>query len=69
MGTLQQSLEDDSLFLAEQLVVPILRRGSELAARCELIPCAERFWIPSGVAQGFELLSPVGLLPAAILGS
>ncbi len=67
-GALQQSLEDDAPSLAEQLVVPILRRGSELAARCESLCCAERFWIPSGVAQGYELLSPVGLLPAAILG-
>ncbi len=66
--TLRQSLADDTPSLAEQLVVPILRPGSELATRLESIPCAERFWIPSGLAQGYELLSPVGLLPAAILG-
>lgn len=65
---LSQTLEDDAPELAASLVVPILRQGSELAGRCAAIPCAERFWIPSGLAQGYELLSPVGLLPAAILG-
>ncbi len=63
-----QSLSEHATDLGEQLIVPILRHGSELAKRCDSIACANRFWIPDSVAPGYELMTPVGLLPAALLG-
>ena len=51
-----------------ELVVPVTGKTGKLASLSDSIGFAERFEVPDGVGGRFSILSPVGLLPAAILG-
>lgn len=51
-----------------QLVVPVTGETGKLADLSSAIGCQEKFIVPDGVGGRFSILSPVGLLPAAILG-
>ena len=56
---------------ADQLpdyVVPVTGQSGKLASLADEIGCRDRFIVPDGVGGRFSVLSPVGLLPAALLG-
>lgn len=56
---------------ADQLpdyVVPVTGAEGKLASLADEIGCKDRFIVPDGVGGRFSVLSPVGLLPAALLG-
>ncbi len=53
--------------LAER-VIPVTGQSGKLADLATSLGCPERFRVPDGVGGRFSVLSPVGLLPAAILG-
>ncbi len=50
------------------LVVPVTGESGKLAELADAIGCRDRFVVPDGVGGRFSIFSPVGLLPAAILG-
>ena len=50
------------------LVVPVTGETGKLASLADAIGCKSRFQVPDGVGGRFSVLSPVGLLPSAILG-
>jgi len=66
LAALMQSLGDDVAALAE-LVVPITGNTGKLADLADAIGCTDRYLVPDGVGGRFSVLSPVGLLPAALL--
>ncbi len=49
-------------------VVPVTGETGKLADLATAIGCRDRFIVPDGVGGRFSVLSPVGLLPGAILG-
>ncbi len=51
-----------------ELVIPITGPSGKLADLADSIGCRDRFLVPEGVGGRFSVLSPVGLLPAAIMG-
>jgi glucose-6-phosphate isomerase len=51
-----------------ELVVPITGQGSKLFQLASALECQSMFDVPEGVGGRFSVFSPVGLLPAAILG-
>ncbi|MEM9411316.1 MAG: glucose-6-phosphate isomerase [Planctomycetota bacterium] len=51
-----------------ELVIPVTGEAGKLASLADSIGCQDRFLVPDGVGGRFSILSPVGLLPAAILG-
>ncbi len=51
-----------------QFVVPVTGRVGKLFELSQAIGCQDTFYVPDGVGGRFSVLSPVGLLPAAILG-
>lgn len=51
-----------------QLVVPVTGESGKLFDLAKALECPEVFQVPDGVGGRFSILSPVGLLPAAILG-
>lgn len=53
--------------LAEHLI-PVTGATGKLASLADSIGCKDRFIVPDGVGGRFSILSPVGLLPAAVLG-
>ncbi len=57
---------DDELL--SQLVIPITGRSGKLANLASTLNCQDIFRVPNGVGGRFSVLSPVGLLPAALLG-
>ncbi len=50
------------------LVIPVTGKSGKLADLADAIGCKHRFTVPDGVGGRFSVLSPVGLLPAAIMG-
>ena len=50
------------------LVVPVTGRSGKLFDLATELGCRDLFYVPDGVGGRFSILSPVGLLPAAILG-
>jgi glucose-6-phosphate isomerase len=50
------------------LVVPVTGETGRLADLATAIGCRDRFIVPEGVGGRFSVLSPVGLLPGALLG-
>ena len=50
------------------LVVPVTGADGKLAELADAIGCQDRFLVPDGVGGRFSVFSPVGLLPAALLG-
>ncbi len=51
-----------------EFVVPVTGKSGKLFELSEAIGCKEKFAVPDGVGGRFSILSPVGLVPAAILG-
>lgn len=51
-----------------ELVIPVTGASGKLASLSDSIGVKDRFQVPDGVGGRFSVLSPVGLLPAAILG-
>ncbi|MEM7454009.1 MAG: glucose-6-phosphate isomerase [Planctomycetota bacterium] len=51
-----------------ELVVPVTGEVGKLASLADTIGCQDRFLVPDGVGGRFSIFSPVGLLPAALLG-
>ncbi len=49
-------------------VVPITGTSGKLFDLASAIGCPEVFYVPDGVGGRFSVLSPVGLLPAAVMG-
>jgi glucose-6-phosphate isomerase len=51
-----------------ELVVPVTGASGRLHDLAQALGCPEEFRVPDGVGGRFSILSPVGLLPAAVLG-
>ena len=51
-----------------ELVVPVTGKTGKLANLADAIGCSSRFLVPDGVGGRFSVFSPVGLLPAALMG-
>ena len=62
-----QSCCPDSEHVADR-VVPVTGAHGKLAELAQAIGCREIFRVPDGVGGRFSVFSPVGLLPAAVLG-
>ena len=54
--------------MLKQLVVPVTGKSGKLFDLAAALGCPEMYYVPDGVGGRFSVLSPVGLLPAAILG-
>jgi glucose-6-phosphate isomerase len=67
LAALRTSLGDDASELAE-LVIPVTGSSGRLFDLAQSIGCTDTFEVPDGVGGRFSILSPVGLLPAAVLG-
>lgn len=67
LAKLRQSCGGDAELL-KQLVVPVTGASGKLQELASALECPEVFQVPDGVGGRFSVLSPVGLLPAAILG-
>ena len=65
LAELRSNVGDDKL---SELVVPVTGETGKLASLADSIGCVDRFQVPDGVGGRFSIFSPVGLLPAAILG-
>ncbi len=65
LAELKSQVGDEKL---ADLVVPVTGESGKLASLADSIGCRDRFRVPDGVGGRFSILSPVGLLPAAILG-
>ncbi|NIP86966.1 MAG: glucose-6-phosphate isomerase [Planctomycetales bacterium] len=50
------------------LIIPVTGPSGKLFDLAQAVGCPDRFLIPDGVGGRFSLFTPVGLLPAAILG-
>ncbi len=63
---LKESVPDESELA--NLIIPVTGRDGKLARLADEIGCRNRFEVPEGVGGRFSVLSPVGLLPAAVMG-
>ena len=68
LAALRQVVRRRRQQLSRQLVVPVTGQSGKLFDLAQAIGCPEIFHVPDGVGGRFSVLSPVGLLPAAILG-
>ena len=66
-AALKSNLKDDTELLTK-LVVPVTGTTGKLRELATAIGCQEVFTVPDGVSSRFSVLSPVGLLPAAMIG-
>lgn len=53
---------------AAELTVPVTGRQGKLFELSKALGCSETFRVPDGVGGRFSILSPVGLVPAALMG-
>ncbi len=67
LAALDTSCDHDSNRLA-QLVVPVTGKQGRLRDLATQLKCPDVFDVPDGVGGRFSILSPVGLVPAAMLG-
>jgi glucose-6-phosphate isomerase len=67
LAALRASCGNDPVLL-RQLIVPVTGRSGRLFELAQALACPELYYVPDGVGGRFSVLSPVGLLPAAILG-
>ena len=67
LATLRTSCAGDDEAVAE-LVVPVTGKKGRLFDRVQALGCPEIYRVPDRVGGRFSVLSPVGLLPAAVLG-
>ncbi len=51
-----------------ELIVPVTGKSGKLFDLASAIGCQDVFQVPDGVGGRFSILSPVGLLPASVLG-
>ncbi len=51
-----------------QLVIPVTGQGGKLDKLAREIGCVNQFEVPDGIGGRFSILTPVGLLPAAVMG-
>ena len=51
-----------------ELIVPVTGQSGKLAELSDAIGCPSRFVVPDGVGGRFSVFSPVGLVPAALMG-
>ena len=65
LQALKSNVGEDRL---PELVVPVTGESGKLATLADAIGCQDRFRVPDGVGGRFSVFSPVGLLPAAVLG-
>lgn len=65
LAEMENQLGKDAL---PDLVVPVTGQSGKLADLADAIGCRDRFLVPDGVGGRFSVLSPVGLLPASIMG-
>ena len=65
LAALEQAVGRDNL---PEYVVPVTGKTGRLASLADEIGCRDRFIVPDGVGGRFSVLSPVGLLPGAVLG-
>ena len=65
LRTLEKKCGKDRL---GEFVVPVTGKSGKLFELSQAIGCKEVFQVPDGVGGRFSVLSPVGLLPAALLG-
>ena len=65
---LRALIEQVGLDRVGDLVVPVTGKSGRLFELSDAIGCPERFEVPDGVGGRFSILSPVGLVPAAMLG-
>ncbi len=67
LALLREAVDGDSKRLG-QLIVPVTGDEGKLRDLAAELDCLDQFSVPNGVGGRFSVLSPVGLLPAAILG-
>jgi glucose-6-phosphate isomerase len=67
LASLRSSCSDNAEQLRE-LVIPVTGKSGRLAELAAALRCPEVFAVPDGVGGRFSVFSPVGILPAAILG-
>jgi glucose-6-phosphate isomerase len=65
LAELERAVGRDQL---ADFVVPVTGESGKLADLATAIGCKDRFIVPDGVGGRFSVLSPVGLLPGALLG-
>ncbi len=68
LAALGSSLGDTAKDRLGRLVIPVTGSSGKLHDLATAIGCDEIFRVPSGVGGRFSVLSPVGLMPAAMLG-
>ncbi|TWT93924.1 glucose-6-phosphate isomerase [Stieleria varia] len=68
LRTLESSLGDEAPQWLSRLVIPVTGESGKLHDLATEIGCGEIFSVPDGVGGRFSVLSPVGLMPAAMLG-
>lgn len=68
LDALEKSVGGDKEKLA-RLVVPVTGETGKLADLADEIGCTDRFLVPDGVGGRCSILSAVGLLPAALMGT
>jgi glucose-6-phosphate isomerase len=67
LAALRQACGGDEQAIARR-VIPVTGRSGRLFSLAQSLGCTDVFEVPEGVGGRFSILSPVGLLPAAILG-
>src|SRR6056297_621720 len=68
LAALERSLGSAAADRLAEFVFPVTGSSGKLHDLASEIGCSEIFNVPDGVGGRFSVLSPVGLLPAAILG-
>lgn len=68
LSSLEASLGEQASRKLGRLVIPVTGASGKLHDLASVIGCEQVFSVPEGVGGRFSILSPVGLLPAAMLG-
>jgi glucose-6-phosphate isomerase len=68
LASLETSLGEKASGKLGRLVIPVTGTSGKLQDLATAIGCEQVFSVPEGVGGRFSILSPVGLMPAAMLG-
>ena len=68
LASLEASLGEQASAELGRLVIPVTGASGKLHDLASAIGCEQVFSVPEGVGGRFSILSPVGLMPAAMLG-
>jgi glucose-6-phosphate isomerase len=68
LRSLESSLGEEAAAWLGRLVIPVTGGSGKLYELAMELGCQQIFAVPDGVGGRFSVLSPVGLLPAAMLG-